>query len=83
MSKPKWEQVGSIRKGEDGSLYMKVEKDIPAGRSVQLKKPVDEIQRKVQMGWITQDEANERIAKVPEYIKFDLYLKPPKTDDKF
>lgn len=83
MSK-KWQNVGSMRKGKEGdSYYIKVDQDIKAGSVVRCERPAERIQRLADLGKITQDEANEKIQKVPDFVKFDLILPPPKDDSTF
>lgn len=85
MSKPKWQRVGSMlaSKNKEGSYYIKVEADIPAGSILQMEKPREAIEKMVERGIITQEEADERINKVPDFVKFNLVLPPPKSDDSF
>ncbi len=83
--KKKWEQVGSMRAGSEdkgGGYYLKIEKDIPAGSIIKMEKPQDRINRLVEKGVIKPEEGEARIAKVPDYIRFELILPPPRdTED--
>lgn len=87
MSK-KWQKVGAVLKKKSGEgFYMKVEQDIPAGTVLQLQNPVERVERLTQFlvekGEITQDEADTKIAAVPDFVKYDLILPPPKDDSSF
>lgn len=87
MSK-KWQKVGAVLKKKNGEgFYMKVEQDIPAGSFIQLQNPIDRVERivKIQLekGEISQDEADAAIAKVPDFVKYDLILPPAKDDSTF
>ena len=81
MAKKKWLNIGSVRKSEKGGFYLKVDEDVTlkAGMSLQLEKPADAIDRLCDLGYIESDVAEERKAKVPDYIKFDVKL-PPARD---
>jgi hypothetical protein len=86
MSAKKWETVGSMRQKDEskgGGYYLKVEKDIPAGSFIQLQRPADKINKLVELGHLTQEQAEERLAKIPDFVKFDLVLPPPKDDSTF
>lgn len=84
MSAKKWEQVGSMRQRDEskgGGYYIKVEKDIPAGSIIQMEKPADKIRKLAELGHIKPDEVEARLAKVPDYIKFELTLPPPRNKE--
>lgn len=87
MSK-KWQKVGAVLKKKNGEgFYMKVEQDIPAGTVIQLQNPVERTERMtkflVERGELTQDEADAKIAAVPDFVKYDLILPPAKDDSTF
>ena len=87
MSK-KWQKVGAVLRKKTGEgFYMKVEQDIPAGTTLQLQNPTERVERLVkylvEKGEITQDEADAKIAAVPDFVKYDLILPPPKEDSSF
>lgn len=73
----KWKNVGTLRKSKKGGLYLKITTDIPAGANVTLRSPQSNIEGLLEKGFITEAEADERLAKVPEYIKYELLVGPP------
>lgn len=75
----KWRAVGSLRKGKTGNLYLKIDGDIKTGEVVQLQDPRKKIAAAVEAGRMTQDEADTRLAKIPDYIKYDLTIPPAKA----
>lgn len=80
----KWQNVGSMRKSKDSeSYYIKVDQDIKAGSVLRCERPADRVQKLVEFKKITQEEADERIQKIPDFVKFDLILPPPKDDSTF
>lgn len=79
--KPKWLTCGSLRKGPDGSLYIMVTSDVTLtkGTALQLQDPRKSITKMAEKGFMTAEIAEERIAKIPEYVKYDVVLPPPRT----
>lgn len=79
--KPKWLVVGSLRKNQKGDFYIKMNEDISLKKDQSL--TVRDVRKNIQnlaaRGFITETEAQERIAKIPEYVKYDLVLAPPKA----
>lgn len=77
-----WRNVGSVRRGknkpngEKGGLYMKVDGDIKAGETVQLQDPRKKIAASVAAGRLAQDKAEAMLAKLPDYILYDLVVAP-------
>jgi hypothetical protein len=79
--KSKWLTCGSLRKGQDGSLYITVTSDVTLtkGMSLQLQDPRKTVAKLAEKGFMTAEVAEERIAKIPEYVKYDVVLPPPRT----
>jgi hypothetical protein len=75
-TKPKWQKVGSVLKARKGGFYIKVEAQIPAGSSLQMKCPREEVNFFLQRGTIDEAEAEKRLAKIPDFVKYNLYLPP-------
>jgi hypothetical protein len=79
-----WRTVGSVRRGkpktagDKGSLYMKVDGDIKTGEVVQLQDPRKKIAASVAAKRLTQEKADELLAKLPDYILYDLVIPPAK-----
>lgn len=76
----KYQRIGQIRQGDDGSYYLKIEQDVTltAGQSLTIEKPESEIDRLVERGFITEDEGDARKAKVPTYVKYNVKVRPAK-----
>ncbi len=72
----KWNKVGSLRKSQKGGLYIKLDADVTLtkGTSLSLQDPRKSIQGLADQGKITSDQASERLSKLPEYIKYDVFL---------
>lgn len=71
--------VLEVKKGEDGNEYFQFTKnseyvDIKIngvsvnGKTIYLNDPADKYDRMVDKGTITEEEADEKVAKIPEYI---------------
>jgi hypothetical protein len=72
----KWTKVGTIRKSQKKSLYLKLDEDLSLkkGAVLQLQDPRVSLDRMVQAGKLTEDKAKERLAKIPDYIRQEVYL---------
>lgn len=71
----KWTKVGTLRKSKAGGLYIKVEGDVTLKKdsSLNLQDPRKKIDQAVAAGRMSADEGEGRKAKVPEYIKYEVY----------
>ena len=76
-----WDKIGTLRKGNKGNFYLKIDKDVTlkAGESVQVKDPRKSLAEAVTAGRMSKEQADEMTAKVPEYIRYELYKTPPPT----
>ncbi len=74
MGKQQFGQVLLSKSGD--TFYINVERDVTlkAGDKVYLNKPQEEITSLVAHNFITQAEADARIAKVPGFVKFNVNL---------
>ena len=79
MSDNKWRTVGSLRKGKTGNLYLKVDGDIKTGEVVQLQDPRKKVAAAVEAGRMSAKQGEERLAKIPDYIRYDLVIPPAKA----
>lgn len=72
----KWTKVGTIRKSQKKSLYLKLDEDLnlQKGAILQLQDPRASLDRMVQSGKLSEDKAKERLAKIPDYIRQEVYL---------
>jgi len=71
--KSKYTVVGEVRKGKDDKFYLKATSDITLkkGESLSLRKPDEKYDVFVKLGKMEEDEAEERKAKIPSYIKYE------------
>lgn len=70
--------VGYISKSQSGLVLLTVEQDIELKKGDKLiqKKPADAIDGLVQNGYITEDQAEERKAKIPEWKLYEVTKLP-------
>lgn len=82
--KTAWPKVGQMLLSQKGSYYVKFDQDvtIKAGETLMLRKPADEIASLVANGHLDQEKADERLAKIPDFVKFNV-IKPPANDGNF
>lgn len=75
-----WKKVGTLRKSAKGGLYIKVEGDVSLAKDsvLQLQDPRKKLQQAVEAGRMTKEAADERTGKIPEYIRYEIYVVPPK-----
>lgn len=70
----KWNKVGSLRKSQKGSLYIRLDTDLSLkkGESLQLRDPKKSLDEAVAKGRMTSEKAEELKSKIPDYIRYDL-----------
>ncbi len=70
----KSKRIGQLLVSKAGKEYIKFEKNltIAEGDALFLSKPSDDIQGLVERGFITSEEATERISRVPEFVKRNI-----------
>ena len=75
-----WQTIGSIRKSKEGKLYFKVDEDVnlTKGSSLQLQDPRKRMTMLAEKGFLTKEAAEERIANIPEYVRYDVVIAPKK-----
>lgn len=72
-----WNKIGSVRKGKkEGSKYIKVDADVTLkkGQNLQVQDPRKKLADSVASGRMSETEAEERAAKIPDYITAEVYL---------
>lgn len=72
--KSKWTKVGELKKSKQGKLYVEVKADIPKGAYVMLKDPRAGVMESVQAGRLSEEKGNEILAKLPDFLKYELIL---------
>lgn len=70
----KWTQIGSLRKSKKGGLYIKVDADVSLKKdaALQLQDPRKKLDEAVAAGRMEQGEADEKKAKIPDYIRYNV-----------
>jgi len=81
--KSQYVTLGAVVTGKDGSTYITVDKNVElvvngvkfAGKYISLNSPADKFKRMAEYGSITSDQAAEKIASIPDYIKKEIVIK--------
>lgn len=81
MSSNEWKRLGSVRKGKTGNHYIKISENVTLSKDdvIQLQDPRKKLNESVASGRITEEKAAEWLAKIPDYIRFELVLPPKKS----
>ena len=76
--KSRWLEVGTVLKSKKGGSYIKIKEDVTlkAGTILQVEDPRETLQKMVSNGKMDQQKAQERIAKIPEYVLKTITLPP-------
>lgn len=76
MAKSKWTKVGALKKSKAGNLYISVDETVTLtkGASLQLRDPRKSYQAAADAGRMDADKAAEAIAKIPDFIRYDVML---------
>ncbi len=72
-----YRQVGVVLNNKEGSPYLQFREDVivTAGTILALQRPKDQIDYLVKENKITQTEADARLAKIPDYLRFNVLKK--------
>lgn len=76
-----WTKVGSLRKSKhNGAFYIQVDGDVSLkkGTTLSVQDPRKKLQESVEAGRLTQERADEMLAKIPEYIRYEIFVTPPR-----
>ncbi len=75
-----WLTVGEILVSKAGSPYIKFKEDfeVKQGMTLTMQDPRVRLEEAVAAGRMSEDEAQERAAKIPEFVKYSLVLPPAK-----
>ena len=78
MSDNKWQTVGSLRKGKNGKLYIKVTEGIVLKKDavLQLRDPRQNIKDGIAAGRLTEEKGAKLLETLPEFVKYDVILPP-------
>ena len=80
FKKKQYVTLGSINVGKDGNSYIAVDKNVElvingvkfTGKYINLNSPADKYKRMAEKGKISADEAADKIAKIPEFVKKEV-----------
>jgi len=72
----KWTKVGTLKKSKAGNLYISVAENVTLKKdaNIMLKDPRKELEKSKAAGRLEASKADEMIAKIPEFVKYDLFL---------
>lgn len=82
--KKKWTKVGALLKSKAGGLYIKVDDKLEGsvvltkGMTLNLQDPRKRNLELAEKGFITQDEAETRNEKIPDFVRYDITIPPSK-----
>lgn len=78
-----WLRVGEIldSKTKPGKLYIKFKEDVTlaAGSTLLIQDPREELQEAVNNGRLTEARAEEMLAKIPGFVRYNLVLAPERN----
>lgn len=70
------EKDGTYSSANLKELTKALEKNAQYGLSLNIEKPAEKHKRFCEMGFITEDERDNRIANTPAWLKYEISLKP-------
>jgi hypothetical protein len=78
----KYVNLGVIMSGKDGGSYIAIDSKVElvingtkfTGKYISLNSPADKFARMLQKGSITEQEYEDKVAKIPEFIKKDVVV---------
>lgn len=82
--KKKWTKVGALLKSKAGGLYIKVDDKLEGsvvltkGMTLNLQDPRKRNLELAEKGFISQEEAESRNEKVPDWVRYEVSLAPAK-----
>lgn len=81
MAKSKWLDVGTVlRKKDGGGSYIRIKENVSLKKDtiLQVQDPREKLDRLAEAGHMSPDEAEERKARIPDFVLFDIVLPPAK-----
>ena len=76
-----WKRVGSVKKSMKGDgFYITFNEGITLkkGDALQLQEPRELLKKFLEMGMMTEEQYQERLDKIPDFVAFDVVLPPRK-----
>lgn len=85
-SKSKWVTVGtmSLKKAKEGvtkkeyNFLVKEDITLKKGQYLTVQDPRETVKILLSKGFLTEEQAEERLSKIPDWVKFDFVLSPQK-----
>ncbi len=73
-----WKRIGSLSKSKSGSLYIKVTEEVTLEKdsALMLQDPRKKLEASVAAGRLSEEKAAEIAAKIPEFVKYEVYVAP-------
>lgn len=70
-------RIGQVLNSKAGKPYIKIDSDVALtkGDVLFLNRPQDEIDNAVERGKLTQEQADAKKAKVPDFVRFNINKK--------
>lgn len=74
----KIENLSKLKNAIESEIQSIVNGEESKGISLQIQKPSDKLDRLLDLGYIDQTEYDRRLGSIPEYIRQEVTLPPPK-----
>lgn len=76
MAATKWTKVGTLKKSKAGNLYISVAESVTLKKdaNLMLKDPRKELEKSKEAGRLDAEKADAMIAKIPDFVRYDIYL---------
>lgn len=76
-------KIGAIIKGKEGNLYIAVDKELKlningklfTGKYLSIQTPEDKLNFLLEKGYITEEQHQEQVGKIPEFVKYEITAK--------
>lgn len=75
--KTKWKKIGAILKSKNSNgFYIKVDESVSLakGQIINVQNPRERVQSLMDTGKISTQEAEIRLAKIPDFVRYELFL---------
>lgn len=74
----KWTKIGAILKSKNNNngFYIKIDQDVSLkkGTYVTVKNPRETVEELLSKGVLTEEQAQERLQKIPDWVKYELIV---------
>jgi hypothetical protein len=88
MANKRYIKLGAIMKGKEGGLYIKLDDNIDTlnvngelvkGKFINLEKPEAKYKRMLEAGVMEEAEYEEKVNKIPDFVKYEVVIPPSKS----